>query len=77
MGWGGCGGVGGREENWFDLANLHFMFFDRYEIHIQASGDLFTAKLMSFRSSSSTFHDFRELSFYKIEKTKLDQNKEK
>ena len=39
------------------------MFFDRYEIHIQAFGDLFTAKLMSGDSSSSTFDDFKILPF--------------
>ena len=36
--------MGGREENAFDLANLHFMFFDRYEIHVQAFVDFINGK---------------------------------
>ena len=39
------------------------MFFDRYEIHIQAFEEILTAKLMSGDSSSLTFHDFKILSF--------------
>ena len=30
---------------WYMLANCHFMFFDRYEIHIQAFGDVCYGKI--------------------------------
>ena len=36
--------------------NVHFMFFDRYEIHIQALGDFIYGKVMVFRSSSSQIY---------------------
>ena len=36
-----------------NLPNFHFMFFDRYEIHIQAFVDFINGKLIIFRSSSS------------------------
>ena len=45
------------------------MFFDRYEIHIQAFEEILTAKLMSGDSSSLTFHDFKILSFLIIKKS--------
>ena len=34
------------------LPNFHFMFFARYEIHIQAFGDVVYGKFSIFRSSS-------------------------
>ena len=45
------------------IGTCSFHAFDRYEIHIQAFGDLFDPKLIVFRSSSSTFHVLRILSF--------------
>ena len=35
------------------LPNSHFMFFDRYEIHIEAFGNFIYAMRIIFRSSSS------------------------
>ena len=35
------------------LPHFHFMIFDRYDIHIQAFGDVFYGKFIIFRSSSS------------------------
>ena len=35
-----------------DLSNFHFMFFDRYEIHIQAFVDFIKGELIIFQSSS-------------------------
>jgi len=34
------------------LQEIHFMFFDRYEIHIQAFVHFINAKLIMFQSSS-------------------------
>ena len=48
-----------KQRNWFDLPHFRFMFFNRNEIHIQASVDFINGKLMSGHSSSSTFHDLR------------------
>ena len=39
------------------------MFFDRYEIHIQAFEEILTAKLMPGDSSSLTSHDSKIVSF--------------
>ena len=55
-----------KTENWFDLANLHFMFFDRNEIHIQAFVDFINGKLIPGDSSSLTFYVFEILSFLRI-----------
>ena len=41
------------------------MFFDRYAIRIQAFVNLINLKLMSFDSSSLTFHVFRVSTFQK------------
>ena len=57
------------------LAQNRFMFFDRNEIHIQAFVDFINGKLMSGHSSSSTFHDFTILSFYKIDKSENESLK--
>ena len=46
-----------------NLAKQRCMFFDRYEIHIQAFVDFINGKWMSGHSSSSTFHDFQISSF--------------
>ena len=49
-----------------EIGKITFRFFDRYEIHIQAPG----------HSSSSTFHDFKILSFDKKQNdTKVNRNK--
>ena len=61
----------GRKENWFDLANLHFMFFDRSEICIRAFVGFINCELMYFGSSSLTFYVFRIFSFYKIKNQEL------
>ena len=54
------------------------MFFDRYEIHIQAFAIIPRAKLMSGDSSSLTFHDFKISSFYytKLLQTNQEQIRE-
>ena len=52
----------------------HFMFFDRYEIHIQAFVDFINGKLIIFRSSSpqNYFEDIyiyiyiQKINIYKI-----------
>ena len=36
------------EDIWYILPNFHFMFFDRYEIHIQAFVDFIYANLSFF-----------------------------
>ena len=53
----------------FQKSKIHFMFFDRYEIHIQAFEEILTAKLMSGDSSSFTFYAFKILSFLIIKKS--------
>ena len=45
------------------LAKFRFMFFDRNLIHIQDFQEIPPAKLISGDSSSSTFHDFKKISF--------------
>ena len=47
------------------------MFFDRYEIHIQAFGDFVEPKLIIFRSSSSTFHVFNVSAFPNFKSSKM------
>ena len=42
------------------------MFFNRYEIHIQVFGDSFEPELIMSRSSSSTFHVFKLLTFQNV-----------
>ena len=73
VGWGVGWWVGGGEENWFDLANLHVMFFDRYEINIQAFVNFIHLKLMVSRSSFSAFHVFRVLTFEKFRNSKNEK----
>ena len=40
------------EDIWYILPNPHLMFFDRYEIHIQASVHFIDGKLIMFQASS-------------------------
>ena len=58
-----------KKKSWFVFAQNRFMFFDRNKIHIQAFVDFINGKLMSGHSSSSTFHDFKILSFLIINET--------
>ena len=44
-----------QEENWFDLAQNRFMFFDRYEIHIQAFVDFINGKLITVNPNLRLF----------------------
>ena len=48
-----------------EIGKFSFHVFDRNEIRIQACVDLLNGKLILGHSSSSTFHDFRILSFIK------------
>ena len=56
--------------SWSISSKNRFMFFDRYEIHIQAFAKIPPANLMSGDSSSSTFHDFIILSYYNYQKSR-------
>ena len=49
-----------------EIGKITFHVFDRNEIHIQVFVNFINEKLMSGHSSSSTFHDFENLSYYKV-----------
>ena len=51
------------------------MFFDGYEIHIQAFEEILTATLMSGDSSSLTSQDFKILSFLNIKNSRFQNFK--
>ena len=54
------------------------MHFDRNEIHIQAFVAFIDGRLISARSSSSTFNDFKISAYYKIKnKNEGSHTKEK
>ena len=59
----------------FVFAQNRFMFFDRNYIHIQAFQEIPPAKWISRNSSSSMFHHFIILSYYKIKKIKKNHKK--
>ena len=46
-----------------EIGKFSFQVFDRNEIHIRAFVDFINGKFISGHSSSSTFHDFKILSF--------------
>ena len=57
------------------MTKKRVMFFDRNEIHIQDVAYLINGKLMSGHSSSSTFHDFKILSFLIVKNQELEMSK--